>query len=105
MPSKYRITQKHIEDFLGIHDTKKVVIIAPNQELKLKIEADFFSKNDELSDLALIRKTKKILMGSSTFCFWGLLTSDNRPNQHVYIKSGYYLAENLKRFGFNVYEV
>lgn len=105
MPEKYSLSQLQVSNFITKNCNTKISIICPNQIICEARNITVHSENDEIDDLNLLRNADKVLMGSSTFAFWSLMTSDQVKNQEVYLKSGYYLAKQLKRFGFKVIEI
>lgn len=105
MPKIYALSKDEVSKFTKLVPENNIYIISPDGEGHFASGLKNCKYVNEIDDLNLIRNSQNILMGSSTFCFWSLLTSDNVKKQRVFIKAGYHLADNLRRFDFDVYEL
>ena len=105
MPQIYKLSKDDVSKFNKLVPNNNIYIISPDGEEQFTSSFQNCKYVNEIDDLNLIRNSQNILMGSSTFCFWSLLTSDNVKKQKVFIKAGYHLADNLRRFGFDVHEL
>ena len=98
MPEKFRLTSDEILNFrLNVDPTAYIIEAAPTGKNVYKETSD-----SEIYDFNLIRGSKNVLFGASTFAFWAVIASKNLNEKKIWVKAIYVLRKNISRFSKNV---